>query len=331
MKFTRAFFGLSFLLFFVLFKGPVFCASFSDVGENHPQYAAIESLKNLGIVNGYSDGTFGPEKSVNRSEALKMILLSAEITVSDLSPDTTVSLSDVKSSDWFLKYVFSGINNGIVNGNPDGTFTPFRQVNEAEFLKMLLLSFKIDLSSHQNINKSISVDTVGTEWFLPYLSYSKTVGIITPTINDELLPGKMLTRGECAEIIYKLLVIIRGGDAQKLLSIAEANLVYVVVELNKNNIQGALDYANTAVFYTEQVLTLKPDDNIAKGANKIALGFKSLCLAYQAGVNNNPDEVANFVSQAKTFADEAVAFSDSFSSLRSEVLEIGKILLEQVK
>ena len=48
--------------------------SFKDVPASHPAYAAVEYLKSANIVSGYPDGTFQPNRPVNRAEALKLIL-----------------------------------------------------------------------------------------------------------------------------------------------------------------------------------------------------------------------------------------------------------------
>lgn len=306
-------------------------ATFSDVNEDHKYFTAVESLYNLEIVNGYPDGSFGPDKAVNRAEALKMILNSAEIGSAEIEDGDGVDFSDVGLDDWFAKFVLSGVERGIVNGNPDGTFAPARQVNKAEFLKMLLESFDIDLSKHQGLEEGVSADSSVEDWFLPYLSYSKTVGITTPSLNNMLEPGKMLTRGECAEIIYKMLVLERGGDAQKLLNIAESSLVDVIIYLSENNVQKAIDNADRAVFYTDRALEVAGDDSVALGANKIAHGFRSLCLAYQAGVEGDNQGVVSYVTEAKNFALEAYNFSISFLSLKTEIEAVGDVLLDQVE
>jgi len=316
--------------FTLFFMSSVGAATFTDVPEDHTYYVAIESLKNLGIVNGYGDGTFGPGNAVNRAEALKMILNSAEISSPELNDGEEVVYTDVKADDWFAPFVVNGTSLGIINGNPDGSFAPARQVNKVEFLKMLLMSFDVDLSKHQTFTSGISADTSKDDWFLPYLSYAKTLGLINPSLENLLEPGKTLTRGQCAEIIYRMLVIERGGDAQKLLSIAESSLVEVVVYLNNNQIEYALKEADRAVFYTEQTLLVEPDDAVANAANKIAEGFRSIAKGYKAGVDLDAEKVQSYVAEAKAYADAAIGFSDTVASLRDKIYEIGDVLLMQL-
>lgn len=47
--------------------------SFIDVDSNHWAYAAIETMKQEGILNGYSDGRFGPNDSTSRAQLAAII------------------------------------------------------------------------------------------------------------------------------------------------------------------------------------------------------------------------------------------------------------------
>ena len=49
-------------------------SDFSDVGSNNTFYTFIKSLKNLGIINGYGDGSYKPDQYVTRGELSKFII-----------------------------------------------------------------------------------------------------------------------------------------------------------------------------------------------------------------------------------------------------------------
>lgn len=48
---------------------------YSDVSTWHWAYETIENLSERGIVSGYLDGTFMPEKTITRAEATKLLLV----------------------------------------------------------------------------------------------------------------------------------------------------------------------------------------------------------------------------------------------------------------
>ena len=63
---------ISFLLVFVLVMGTVYARSFSDIRGN-PYDERIEFLSDIGVLNGYADGSFKPNQVVNRAELLKIV------------------------------------------------------------------------------------------------------------------------------------------------------------------------------------------------------------------------------------------------------------------
>src|SRR5512145_1030892 len=57
--------------------------SFPDMASNHPYAAAVDELSDRGVINGFVDGTFGPEKAVTRQQFAKMIVLTLGLPVSE--------------------------------------------------------------------------------------------------------------------------------------------------------------------------------------------------------------------------------------------------------
>lgn len=328
-KFFRA--GLHAFLAAVIFfnAAPVMmAASFSDIPAGHPYYAAVESLKNLGVVKGYADGTFRPDQAVNRAEALKMVLLTAQIQISPGLYQT--GFPDVALSDWFSGYVFYGQNLNVINGNPDGTFAPARRVNKAEFLKMAVLTFGIDISPYKTVQFALARDIVNvSEWYVPYFNYAKTAGIVLPTIENKLEPGKFLTRAECAEILYKMYILKHGGQTQELLSAAEAKLVDALIRINDGNFADGLTRAQEALFYTGKALEIEPDSNVVQGANFIAIGFQKLFEAYGAGMENDTEKLRSLAQEAKINADQAIVKNGALYDLAMKLKELADNLLAQ--
>ncbi len=313
---------------FFLGTNHAFAATFSDVPSSHPYYSAIESLKNLGVVKGYPDGNFRPDQAVNRAEALKMVLLTAKVNVPPGLYQT--DFPDVSLSDWFGGYVFYGQNLMIVNGNPDGTFAPGRQVNKAEFLKMSEQALRIDLSGYQTVQFALSRDIVNvSEWYVPYFNFAKSVGVVLPNLENKLEPGKYLSRAECAEILYKMYIVINGGQVQELLSAAEAKLVDALIRVNENNIADALTRAQEAVFYTDSAVKKEPASDVTQGANLIARGFQKLFEAYGAGAEKDTAKLKTLTAEAKNYADQAVVKDGSLQSLAQKLKDLAASLEKQ--
>lgn len=276
-------------------------ASFSDVPKTHSNYVAISYLQEQNIIKGYEDGTFRPDQLVNRVEALKIILGGNGIEVP--KDFETPAFLDVKTADWFTPYVMAAKSLGIVNGNPDGTFAPARNVAKAEFLKMLLNTNNFNQEKWQS--KAMFPDVPEDAWFNSFMNYGGQAGLIIPDENGNLNPGQNLTRSEVAEILYVMKIILGGSNTQFLISQAEKQMIQIDLYVGENNGNAAKRASELSVDLTQQALKNMPDDNIVLAAAKLAKAYDFLVNAYLSGLEDNFDETKKWAEQAKAKATEA--------------------------
>lgn len=118
---------------------PAAPARYSDVQPYTELGQVLTSLSQKGIIGGYPDGTFRPDDLVNRAEAAKILMLALGNDVGNLPNDGR--FSDVQEGAWYVPYVMKAEQLGIINGHPDGTFRPTLNINRAEYMKMLSLTF----------------------------------------------------------------------------------------------------------------------------------------------------------------------------------------------
>lgn len=185
------------LLLLLSFAQRADAAFFSDVPPEHENFVAITYLSEEGVLNGFSDGTFKPDQKVNRAEALKILILGSGLTAED-EPNRD-PFPDVEKDAWYAPYVSEAKDLGVVQGTAEGYFEPTRTVNKAEALKMLILVNGIELSEP---TKSPYLDISLDDWFVAYFSFAKTHDFFDDPSYAE--PAKELTRGELAEIFYRL-------------------------------------------------------------------------------------------------------------------------------
>lgn len=129
--------------------------SFSDILPSHNNYEAIHYIHTQGIVDGYLDGTFQPNETINRAELLK-IIIESKFSDDDISVALDeyrsknywyVDLTDVDIDSWYGPYVRIAIREGIINGYSDQTFRPSQSVNFVEALKIVLNAYNIDYNT----------------------------------------------------------------------------------------------------------------------------------------------------------------------------------------
>ena len=108
---------------------------FSDVAEDDWFYSDVQKLVAAGAVNGYPDGSFGPERNINRAEAAKIL-----VELAGLEPGGMADFDDVAEGEWFTGYVAVAAEQGWVSGYADGTFRPGDYINRAETAKVIAVS-----------------------------------------------------------------------------------------------------------------------------------------------------------------------------------------------
>ncbi len=191
--------------------------SFKDVPATSKYYAAVEYLKGKGIINGYSDGTFRPTQTINRAEALKVVLLAmkeknvASGTGSSTQQSTQATSTksifpDVKATEWYKDYVNQAFSLKIVEGYPDGTFRPQNNINVAESIKIIFKSFELSVNSLP-LGQDPYVDVKKTDWYSPFALYGKDHQLILAQADGKLHAERAISRGDFADIVYKLLYI----------------------------------------------------------------------------------------------------------------------------
>ncbi len=305
-------------------------AAFNDVPQTHPNYQAINYMERTGIIEGYDDNSFRPDQNVVRAEAVKIIVKPLYESFEDVNENP---FPDVSPEQWFAAYVKKAKDEGVVSGDGDtGNFEGARNVNLAEYLKMLTLAFKVDLSEYQNSDEVIYNDVQDlNQWFIPYLYYASSTNLVHADKNNNINPGKDLTRAEVAEITFKLILNIQGGDAQLYLSMAEAEIIKVLQYLDNNDIDNAETASSKAVQYSNQAAKLQPETPIVLAAQKIAFGFDSLVRGYRAGLNLEFEETERFAGEAWNNADEAVAIHSSVQTLSDTIKEIAHSMAEDAR
>ena len=172
---------------------------FVDVPVTHPQYQAIIALQRDGVLSGYEDGTFKPERIVTRAEMVKLALNGAGTFV-ELDNFVTPDFSDVSEDDWFAPYVATAVSESIVRGFDDNTFKPNQAVNRVEALKMILTAQKLELPlAGEQIYKDVSPES----WYAPYVRFVHDNNLLTVE-SDVFERDQGMRRKNIAEILYKL-------------------------------------------------------------------------------------------------------------------------------
>ncbi len=117
-------------------------ADFTDVSESDWFYNYALLCSSNAVVNGYPDGSFRPDASITRSEAVKMVCLAAGLTVKNSGIETENFVDVAEVPEWAVGYWNALYHAGVIDGyKEDGTLRPVRNITRAEFIKILCKAF----------------------------------------------------------------------------------------------------------------------------------------------------------------------------------------------
>ena len=132
---------------------------FTDDDElNYDEAVAV--ISEIGVVDGYADGSFNPQGGLTRGAAAKIIcnLILGPTTAAELHADTR-PFSDVAINSEFAGYIAYCAQQGIISGYADGEFKAANPLTGYAFMKMLLgaLGYSSDIEGFVGENWSIQV------------------------------------------------------------------------------------------------------------------------------------------------------------------------------
>jgi hypothetical protein len=151
-----------------------FAGNFKDISNSEIYKTGIEFLQDEGIISGYPDGTFMPERVLNRAEMLKIVTEgkfiyegeSADV-LEDYAEESC--FEDVPKGEWYTKYVCYAKAQNWVEGYENGKlFKPAQEVNFVEAVKMTLEGFEIEYEETDDIWYRGFIERASEQNFLPY-------------------------------------------------------------------------------------------------------------------------------------------------------------------
>ena len=168
---------------------PAQAAGFSDIGDADVS-EAVSVLSSLGIVSGYSDGTFRPSETLTRAQFATLAVL-AEGHGNQVAESAYRTLfSDLPASHWAAPYVNLAQSEGLISGYGNGRFGPDDPVTIGQAVTIVLR-----LTGYGE-------EDVGPFWPQDYLSKGTDLGLLEGVRPQA---DAAMTRGEAALLLYAML------------------------------------------------------------------------------------------------------------------------------
>ncbi|WP_235964317.1 S-layer homology domain-containing protein [Pseudoflavonifractor gallinarum] len=168
---------------------PAQAAGFSDIGDADVS-EAVSVLSSLGIVSGYSDGTFRPSETLTRAQFATLAVL-AEGHGDQVAESAYRTLfSDLPASHWAAPYVNLAQSEGLISGYGNGRFGPDDPVTIGQAVTIVLRLM------------GYGEEDVAPFWPQDYLSKGADLGLLEGVRPQA---DAAMTRGEAALLLYAML------------------------------------------------------------------------------------------------------------------------------
>lgn len=223
---------------------------FWDVEKNHWAFLYIADLADRGVINGYEDGSFKPNRTVSRAEWAKMMIDAAGVNFSD----NQIYFTDM-TNHWANNYVNAAKN--YLTGFSDGSYRPDQAATREDVTVAMVKLKGYDLSEVDYSYLSNFTDTVSIS------NYAK--GYVAVAVQNDLISGfedntfrgqDTLTRAEAATLLYRA---FQHGNADKVVT---APTEPIAAEPSKQAISESINQSETENEYIQQAQSTRenPDE-----------------------------------------------------------------------
>ena len=158
--------------------------SYSDVAYGKWYNNPISTMSALGIITGYPDGTFKPNKPITRAE-----FAAIAARFDETQSGKSATFSDVIGH-WAAKEIGIAYYNDWIKGYPDGTFKPDQNITRAEAMTLInrVLERKPESPADLLTNMNKWTDNMDTSkwYYLDVQEATNSHGYTRKTFNYEL-------------------------------------------------------------------------------------------------------------------------------------------------
>ena len=170
--------------------------------------AVVESEYHGAYVTGYTDGTFGPDRDMTRSEAATIFArLLAQRNGERITAPVTSTFQDVSADAWYAGYVSYLARYGIAAGYTDGLFHGDESITRAEFTAMAVRFFDAYGDGDPAIMEEYGGfgDVSPDHWAAGYIEDAARYGWVVGYGDGTFHAEDEITRAEVVTIVNRLL------------------------------------------------------------------------------------------------------------------------------
>ncbi|SDI25376.1 S-layer homology domain-containing protein [Alteribacillus persepolensis] len=178
-------------------------ATYTDISEDFWAKESIDYLADKGVISGYPDGSFQPNRPISRSQAASMLVSALGLDTSE-RPDG--GFTDV--SDNHHRYdIINTVNDaGIIRGS-NGEFRPAESITRAQMAAVIRRSFDMEESKEE-----MFTDVAPDYWSFTDISTIAANGIASGYEDGTFRPGNHTTRAQFSVFLENAMKLDSGEE-----------------------------------------------------------------------------------------------------------------------
>lgn len=173
---------------------------YDDINGHWARYN-IEAVTNRNLFKGVADRMFGPEKTMTRA---MVITVFGRLDKVELTGRTT-NFKDVVPGSYYEEYVAWGVENKIITGTSEETFSPNKEITREEMAVMMANYVKYKNYKYEVEEIDFTDEMSISSWAVESVKILNTLGIMKGNTDGSYNPKKVATRAEIATIFYNYL------------------------------------------------------------------------------------------------------------------------------
>lgn len=169
---------------------------FADIAGHWAQ-DYIEQMTQQGVIGGYPDETFRPNRTITRAEFATLL-----VKALGLNGAGETDYADI-SRHWARESIRIAGYHQIVNGYPDGRFLPDQPVSREEMVVMAVYAFQLVGGGNTEFTDSGDI----SDWAQTAVQTAVQAGIISGQSGSLFSPQAAATRAEAVTVLAKALAL----------------------------------------------------------------------------------------------------------------------------
>lgn len=192
------------------FLNPLKPSSLQDMtkpfGDMHDHWAerSVSLLASAGVVSGYSDGTFDPERYVTRAEFCAFLMRSMQMDDGIYGG----RFSDVAPQSWYAGIIQTMDNCALIHGTDSSSFSPNAPITREQIITILMRTYGLltdDTATHE-VPAFADAESIAP-YARPSVGSACFLGILQGD-GQNLLPASPATRAEAVTLLFRLLEVL---------------------------------------------------------------------------------------------------------------------------